>query len=296
MSPFDEETLDANFSDEIHPSLGEECRLRYALRVAELARMPGVLEIWRQRCRESFEERRKRHDQLEAWKKGRKKSLSKTLGKRSLWVQQSIVVRNPQTGIAEPTIVDGRVSPRFAEGQEPYAEGPLPFSPRHSPSLADCFLVMALLHDADRRDARRINPFSSHQHGLTFYENQLSRLADLRGTDQVTLDDCLARVEADLGATPSPSTEPPSTAGVDWDALLVSPPLTAAEIAERLGQPVDLVRRCLGYFRGQHDYGFIEDPDAGIGEGRFRYKLPDVLSPLQKWVAKRQKKAARKPK
>jgi len=80
---------------------------------------------------------------------------------------------------------------------------------------------------------------------------------------------------------------------VDWKELLLSPPLSAAQIAERLRQPVDLVERTLRYFRKQHDFGFTKDEDAGFGEAAFRYKMEDVLLHLKKWYDKRQKKAAR---
>jgi hypothetical protein len=85
-------------------------------------------------------------------------------------------------------------------------------------------------------------------------------------------------------------------ATVDWQALLLSPPLSAAQIADKLGQPVALVERTLRNFRNQHDFGFITDEDAGVGEARFRYKMDDVLSHLQKWYRKRQKKAAKRNK
>jgi len=49
---------------------------------------------------------------------------------------------------------------------------------------------------------------------------------------------------------------------VDWQGLLLMPPPTAAQIAERLGQPKDLVERTLRYFRTQSDHGFIKDDDA----------------------------------
>jgi len=82
-------------------------------------------------------------------------------------------------------------------------------------------------------------------------------------------------------------------ADIDWNDLLLSPPLSAAEIAEKLRQPVNLVERTLRNFRRQHDYGFIKDADAGFGEAAYRYKMVDVLAHLQKWYAKRQGKAAR---
>lgn len=84
-----------------------------------------------------------------------------------------------------------------------------------------------------------------------------------------------------------------SAGAIDWQALLLMPPLTAAEIADELREQVELVERTLRYFRQQHDYGFVKDEDAG--RTTYRYKMPDVLAHLQKWWLKRQKKAARRP-
>jgi hypothetical protein len=82
----------------------------------------------------------------------------------------------------------------------------------------------------------------------------------------------------------SPATSP------DWQSLLLSPPLSAGQIAEKLGQPKELVGRTLAYFRKQFDRGFIEDGDASVGDDRFRYKMPDVLEHLQRWYVKRQRR------
>jgi hypothetical protein len=75
-----------------------------------------------------------------------------------------------------------------------------------------------------------------------------------------------------------------------WQGLVFSSLLTAAEIAAKLNQPTELVERMLRRFRDSHDYGFVRDDDAGVGESRFRYKMPDVLPTLMKWYKKRQKK------
>jgi hypothetical protein len=65
--------------------------------------------------------------------------------------------------------------------------------------LADCYLILALVHNALRRDAGRIEPFGSDdQEGLRFYHAQLTGIHDLSNGDQLTLDDCLDRVQADL--------------------------------------------------------------------------------------------------
>jgi hypothetical protein len=99
------------------------------------------------------------------------------------------------------------------------------------------------------------------------------------------------------GTPPAPAAPTPDeqvgTAVIDWHGLLLMPPLCAAEIAEKLGQPVELVERTLRYFRSQYDYGFIVDDDAG--KTTYRYKMPDVLSHLQKWLVKRLKKLGRIP-
>jgi hypothetical protein len=88
-------------------------------------------------------------------------------------------------------------------------------------------------------------------------------------------------------------TDPAKPASIDWQGLLLSPPLSAAEIAAKLGQPVELVERTLRYFRNQYEYGFTKDDNARADDATFRYNLPDVLAHLQKWYAKRQKKAAK---
>ena len=90
--------------------------------------------------------------------------------------------------------------------------------------------------------------------------------------------------------------DPKGTVGIDWLALLMMPPLSAGEIAGKLGEPVPDVERTLRYFRNSQDYGFTKDVNAGIGEAKFRYKMNDVLAHLQKWYVKRQKKAAKKEK
>jgi hypothetical protein len=89
-------------------------------------------------------------------------------------------------------------------------------------------------------------------------------------------------------APPSPTRRIP-----DWEELLFSSIQTAAQIAEKLGEPVDLVERSLRNFRQQHSYGFIEDHEHGVGESRFKYKIDDILIHLRKWYDKRQKKKAR---
>jgi hypothetical protein len=114
--------------------------------------------------------------------------------------------------------------------------------------------------------------------------------------DLKTEADVIVRADAILRAadTPKQGEEWSPLAGIDWQGLLMMPPLTAAEIATNLGEPVQHVVRTLRYFRQSRDYGFIKDADAVFGESAYRYKMPDVLPHLQKWYAKRQKKRQKK--
>jgi hypothetical protein len=75
--------------------------------------------------------------------------------------------------------------------------------------LADCYFVLALIHDAERRDAGRISrfgpdegnepqSFSKDDQEWTFWYVMAKDAAKLSVSNGVTLDDCLARVEADL--------------------------------------------------------------------------------------------------
>lgn len=84
-----------------------------------------------------------------------------------------------------------------------------------------------------------------------------------------------------------------NTSVADWSTLLLSPPLTAAEIAALLHQPVEAVERTLRYFRQQHDYGFIKDDTAGVGEAKYRYKIADVIGHLKNWYGKRLNKSGK---
>jgi hypothetical protein len=101
------------------------------------------------------------------------------------------------------------VPAHFGEDQEPYAGGPLPFSRRHRLSSADSYFVLALIHDAERQDASRISPFgpddgqklaieSEDGQMWVFWHIMALRVPMLCARNQTTLDDCLARVVADL--------------------------------------------------------------------------------------------------
>jgi hypothetical protein len=197
--------------DELEGFLGEEkSPSPHTRRVAELLRMPGAAERWRQRCQESFRESRQRHELHKAWQKGREEYLSRA------WSHRTARRRKPPAegwelvqdrvfsskGRKTKRWVEAWVPPEFGDGREPYAGGPLPFSSRHTLSLADCYFVLALVHDAERRGPGRINPFPPEDvKGLNFYDAQLSHVCHLSASDQLTLEDCLARVEADLCET-----------------------------------------------------------------------------------------------
>jgi hypothetical protein len=73
------------------------------------------------------------------------------------------------------------------------------------------------------------------------------------------------------------------------------PPLSAAEIADKLGQPVSNVERILGYVRRKYPACYSQDDNARTGEARFRHKMPDVIPHLQKWMRKRQRKGPANP-
>jgi hypothetical protein len=135
-------------------------------------------------------------------------------------------------------IVEAWVPPKFGDGQEPYDGGLLPFTSRYTPSLADCYFVLALVHNADRRGPGRINPFPpDDEEAIRFYYAQLAHVSHLSASDQLTLDDCLARVEADAPVDPVSSTPLPPSApqrplappGRAKPAHAAAPPLTATE-------------------------------------------------------------------
>jgi hypothetical protein len=80
---------------------------------------------------------------------------------------------------------------------------------------------------------------------------------------------------------------------IGWSELATSPPLPARTIAEKLGQPPELVERILRYQRKVRPFCCILDDTPQKGDPRYLHKLPDVLPALEKWVAKRLKKRAK---
>lgn len=204
---------DDEFTDSL-PSDGLE-RLPYARRVGELIRTPGALERWRQECHESYGQSQRRMSLHEAWQKGRQAHLSKAWRRPASrrkppadgW--EFVEGRTTSPNGRKTKIVAAWVPSEFGVGREPYVGGPLPFSSSHNLSLGDCYFVLALIHDSERRDAGRINPFPfdfgdkpidsvEEAKEWGFWYVMTSHLSKLRVNDQVTLDECLARVDAGL--------------------------------------------------------------------------------------------------
>src|SRR4051812_28073261 len=104
---------------------------QYTRRVAELLRRPGVAELWRRRCQESFQESRKRLARHKAWVARRDKAVRKLIKKTYETVVSPINLHLTE----QVRIYQTAERPL---GEEPFAGGPLPFSPFHQLSLADC--------------------------------------------------------------------------------------------------------------------------------------------------------------
>jgi hypothetical protein len=193
--------------------------LPYAAHVGRLVRSPGVLQLWRQRCQEAFQEYGCRFDKREAWEAQRKDYAAKE------W-KQVIPKSHEMPQVSDPPpregctwgmevlispdglktwFVEGWAPPEFDEKRRPFVGTILPFSDRHTPSLADCYFVLALIHDAKRPDAFRINPVFDDSWGpleevreFAVWQSELKNLANLDLDAQLTLDDCMHRVEIDL--------------------------------------------------------------------------------------------------
>src|SRR5262249_26300928 len=95
---------------------------------------------------------------------------------------------------------------------------------------------------------------------------------------------------ADGPKPPAILSDPDGKPVIDWNALLMMPPLSAAEIADKIYQPVELVEKKLRDYRNQHLGGYVENTDRRKGEPKYRYKMDEVLSVVKKWVEKRLKK------
>jgi hypothetical protein len=150
--------------------------------------MPGALERWQLRCQQCFDERCQRSRAFRIWEIDRQFPFA--------------LCRLADDGCPHADLQELTSEP------EPYDGGPLPFSSGHALSLGDCYFVLVLVHNAERRSGR-FNPFpSADARAEIYYFAQLSLVSQLGGSDRVTLDDCLARVEADVeleaGSPPPP--------------------------------------------------------------------------------------------
>jgi hypothetical protein len=94
------------------------------------------------------------------------------------------------------------------------------------------------------------------------------------------------------GERAHPSSPPAAEPEIDWNTLITSPPLSATMLAEKLGQPVEVVERFLRYQRGIRTdcYFEIEGEFRRKGEPRYQYKVQELVAPLQAWLKKRLKK------
>jgi hypothetical protein len=81
-----------------------------------------------------------------------------------------------------------------------------------------------------------------------------------------------------------------SEGGIKWNELATSALLSAADIAEKLGQPGGNVERFLRYQRKVRPFCFVEDDSPQKGSPRYLHKMPDILPPLKEWMDKRLKK------
>jgi len=228
----------------------------FVQRVAQLLRQPGVMEHWREQCQLSCQERRQRGEQHRAWEEERAAAFASEDPTPEPCGQAP-----PRQGLVRartrvfPTDGSGRVGndwmlvgvwvrPELGDGEEPYADGPLPFSSRHTLSLADCYFVLAVIHDTGRRHGLWINPWhldrghSGDGIEATTWAAQRSFVARLRAGDKLTLYDCVSRVDADLrnsGLThveplPAPAKDDPA---VESDAKQPGRPRLRCEPSDR---------------------------------------------------------------
>ena len=264
-------------------------RLPCALRVAELIRTPGLFEHWRKRCHESFRERQERRKKLDAWKQQR---ASHMLQQHS---EQAILNCENEGNPCQ-------VPPELESDKEPYGDGPLPILSLHPLSLSDCYFILALVHDDKRRDACRINRFgpdeienltfpSDEWREWSFWRSQSERVSGLRSEHQMTLDDCLARVESDLSEIglrggdiclkPQEPKDQEQVIGTEFGPLPMF--MSAPDLAQKLGadpKKVDLVLRRIA--KGNEDARIpVNAPKKG--DPRYLYRTEIVWEPLFDW-------------
>jgi hypothetical protein len=190
---------------------------QWTIRVASLLRTPGAAERWQQRCHDSFKENRLRGEALTDWHKQRAKFLSWEAHKKGRpskeppaerWVLATERVVSPEhtsPDHLQTALMQAWVPPELGNDQAPYAGGPLPFSKRLMPSLADSYFVLALVHNNERRTGQ-ITMFSpDDEDGLFFCRCQQEHITSCMEHDPLTLDDCIVKVAADLDTLSEPS-------------------------------------------------------------------------------------------
>ncbi len=183
----------------------------HTLRVAELLRLRGADDRWKHQCQASDADARQRRASRHAlWAKAREQyalmhitadDASKTSpGEGWTWAGE------PVTSDGSTRIIMGWFPPEFTQNNAPYNGPVIPFSSGYKPTLADCYFALAVVHDAERQGPRKLEPFAPDDMvAWVSYYAQQSNVVSLSESDRVTLDDCLARVEADLKAFESGS-------------------------------------------------------------------------------------------
>jgi hypothetical protein len=205
-----------SYDDEEHNSPLD--KLPYAREVSKLIHLPGALDRWRQHCLLSIQGGNERRERLKTWQlerdeyptRGWNEPIAEGASPPSeSWVRAMGRVTSPDG--TQTAIVEAWVPPEYADEQEPFVGGPLPFTRDYALTLADCYFVLALIHDCMRRDAALINPFdSTGKKSVQDYDSfealkssviwivQARFVAQLGCLDSLTLDTCFAQVRADL--------------------------------------------------------------------------------------------------
>jgi hypothetical protein len=189
-------------------------------RVAELLRLPGAIERWRQQCQQSFREHRLRCEEHGKWQRGRRVYLTEHSAEDGAvdstppepgWTWDAERLGSPDG--TKTWLANAWLPPELRADKEPFTGPLLPFSTCHTPSLADGFLVLAAVYDFEYQGPYKINPFtpdfmgaqqcyypfaSENLKGECWYQVQMDSVARLSDSDRLTLKKCLARVETYL--------------------------------------------------------------------------------------------------
>jgi hypothetical protein len=284
-------------SPDIDPIFGEDepanpLFIPYTRRVGELIHRPEVLERWREQCHESFQERQARVGRADAWQEKRRefaKNLKQGADRQKPAEGWEWQMEYGEGNAAAYRMVEGWFPPDLLEKNKPYAFGPLPFTQQHQLSKAECYFVLALVHDATRRDGRRINPFDrSDESKESLHWFVQSRLvSDLGEHDQVTLDECLRHVEADL----KPLGEPPPA--YEGNESLTLPDL-AARFSLSAEQSERLRGRLKTWMKTNHD-DWKEVTERKPREPRYLYRVAAVLPIINQLKSNAAKSSGERP-